>query len=1266
MTENYFYLKRIRLLKTVLKTFFLCLALLLAIQSGKAEDLYNVGSLNNVTISQGGYMEVDVPVYDCDYSDEAVHEGVFYLSVGGNNYDLFYWSSQDAYDKWQNDSGHHSHWAKFKRNGNNTAAVLVSGNSIETYYKGGINTGQHTDGSVTHRVTVYLSENLLETYMGKQVTIYTTVDIDENGDDSNGGINGGKSADKTMPNWSNPTVMTPNFSNEVGKYDVVWTVTNAPANSQYRWNGIGDWQTSTSGTTNKFDVSNTQQTCNLQFQYRISDYQRITTSASVILPAYQQPLNFTASDFTPDNGDTKLSWNVAPSQTSQQTGDAFEIQRSADPGFATAITVGTINYDPSKTSYELTDKTSDENLNGKVYYRIRRTKASAWQWSFCKTTDIEKKMSHKGIRDESVLVGIDDNNKALVTWDFDEGNVASDNSQIIVERVNLITQQKDKIALPYAATTMSYEEELTAMCQEFMYNIYIVPGNSKYSTQEPVPSQLKDSERRIIPLNLGTVPVIRASKGYFSDRVELEWELSDGAIETFAITRRLCGSMDEFKQIDTQASYEASKAYTYSDVTGIPGQLYEYRITGLTNCADGVHETYSSVTIGFRTPTGDIYGRVTFENGQAVENVEINVETEENIRSKSLAFTSGSFASISNKDLLKNNLDAITLQAWIAPDATTGLQKVISKDGMYELGIDNNRFYFKAGTETLKTDTLSVTDVKDGGDFMHLTGVYDGNRLLIYINGQLIARTTTSVAMTGNDNPVQFGGGVFKGIIDEVRIWSSDLTAEEIKRDYNRYLTGGEKSLLAYYTFNYAVNTEFYDISFEGTEYNENHGTFGAGVTLSDNVPPVDQLGYRGVTAADGSYSVRSIPYQGNGTAYRIIPRMGIHAFESEQEVRFIGQGAQSHTVNFTDKSSFKVTGWVTYENSTIPVQGVGFNVDGKAVLKSNGIPEETDATGRFEIRVPVGTHEVKATKANHTFVNDGRITDQYGLDLNYQDEVLGVELEDNTTIKYIGRVAGGAEQEAFPIGHSLSTNNLAEGITVTLTYSNQAYTFDSRTLTEEHFKPSNKNKAHVNEVVYAPDQNHKNDIVIHVNDTTGEFVAHVIPERFNVTVNAGYHTSIPGSGSEINLSQQSIIREEVYEYTDSIMDDGNWIRSHYSDIVTYQFSQKFIKRYSPEIRITQLDKKNVPLPYFGLDTVRIANMIGQTDTIPLYNGTSYTFGRPVFQQHEDYTLQMEIFEKYAHYKADGNESGKIDEVPTSDATFKFNNEIANSDSKEV
>lgn len=122
-------------------------------------------------------------------------------------------------------------------------------------------------------------------------------------------------------------------------------------------------------------------------------------------------------------------------------------------------------------------------------------------------------------------------------------------------------------------------------------------------------------------------------------------------------------------------------------------------------------------------------------------------------------------------------------------------------------------------------------------------------------------------ASTGNDNALTFGGNGFEGNIDEVRLWNYPLSSADIVRDYGRYLTGGEKGLLGYYTFNYSVDKEFYDTSYSGSKYNENHGTVN-GATLSSasgDVPTREQLSLKGITATDGSMPFA--PYPTRGTA---------------------------------------------------------------------------------------------------------------------------------------------------------------------------------------------------------------------------------------------------------------------------------------------------------------------------------------------------------------------------------------------------------------
>lgn len=1262
-----------------MKRIFITVALIVILANQLFSQVLNGSKVqfSGSNLAGSGYIWVKVPVYDDDEHDEGItptDERAGYIKINGQH-TIRFWSYYGAGEPQSADSWY---WVRasvvnsdcrvdIQKTTGGTQWVWIttpwrSGNYGSGYYQQ-MNIDKNVN-TTWAEFRVYLPASILAAgAINVEVGYYE----DENaGADHGFQKNGTSYSALTFPVPS----LTQGLSATAGKHDIGINVSPVSVYKQYQYAIDGTNYTNLPGTsaTIPVDIADSRKKSTVSVKYTVGDWNQVVTkSADIYLPAYPQAKSFMVAQ--QPNGDTKLTWSVNISGIGSDyiKDDQFEIQRANNASFNNPTTVASIDYDATKSSYEITDATSEENLNGAYYYRIRRTKTSLspnWGWAVSSSANARLVCQHKAVQKESVKVDMNEENEATLTWAYDNGNVISPNSEVVIERKNLSNQQTVTISKPYDASYTSYTERLTALCDEFEYKMYVKPGNSKYATQTALTAELVDPARRIIPTQLGEITYINASKGYYSDRVQVDWEITDGSAETFSIKRRPYGSGQNFKQIDTKDGSDANSEYQYVDLTVEPGQIYEYQIVGLTSCANGTLEVNSQVAYGFRTPTGDIYGRITFENGQAVEDVEVVLESRDAAVGKSLLLGSGNTAQIKASNFLASAKDSITIQAWISPDNTAGIQPVFSKEGIYSLGLSDGKIYFSVGNSTLTSDPID--SYLSTSTFVHVTAVFTGSKSEIYINGELnTSRGCAPVSVnTYDDQTVTLGGGAFAGAIDEVRVWSRALGASEITSDYNRYIAGNETGLLGYWNFNFSTSTEFYDLSYKASQYNENHGSHNGSLSAA-RIPSSGQLSYKGITANDGSYAIRAVPYVGNGTSYTIIPRKGIHQFQSQREVRFIGPGVQSHTVNFTDVSSFKVSGTVTYANSNIPVKDVNFTIDGKTALESNGMPKVTNEFGRFEIMVPVGIHEVKAVKVSHTFVNGGKITDLHGMNLNYQDALSGIELEDSTTIKYIGRVAGGTVQEALPVGHSLSKNNLAKGITIQLAYIDNRYGFDSRTVNESHFKSSNKQKAHVNKVEYGTDVNNKNLITIQVNDTTGEFVAHVIPEQFNVEVKAKGHSDIPGSGSLVNLTQQFIKQKDVYNYTDSIQVEDDWKQMSYSDTVFYNFSQKFTKRYAPEIRISQVNALGKSLPYFGDDTTKVVNMTGEEIKVPLYNSNTntYIFGKPVFTQNKPYQLKMEVFEKYIRYDEAGNQLDS-DQVPTQDAKFTFNNDLADNDNK--
>lgn len=976
-----------------------------------------------------------------------------------------------------------------------------------------------------------------------------------------------------------------------------------------------------------------------------------TLSDSHTRPAYPQVKELSA-DYNQVTRKAKVNWNLsaAPTQNCIEDNMVLTIKSTDKATNAVETTTQNFKYMAGKTvySYEF-DVPLGKSMN--YEFSVRRSHTgnyAVWNNTFSKQTSLSASAKHSNVTAGSVHAVLDEEAKtATITWQTN-GDIWSSGTKAVITRINVTTNTTDNIELSKEDfLSGKYVDDMIMVCNEYRYRLTVKPAEA-YGTLTPVAAP-----ESIMPTSIGNLVAFTAGKGYYSDRVELAWS-SKGNFERFVINRKEHGAPDtDYKQIAVTEGNEAQNDYYYNDVNAVPGVVYDYQIKGQVMCSGNLLESDEVLTdVGFRTPTGDIYGRVTFESGQAVSGAKVSAEPTEGsgVPGKSYVFSGASNLTVDNDQLLNDATQAVTLQAWVraAKEGT-----IIEKPGMYKLAYNGKKIEFTAGTQTLKTPK-KLSDYASSAQFVHLSAVANDTHLYIYVNGLVVAEAERTAQITGNNNKVVMGEG-FEGAIDEVRLWNKALNADTIASDYNRYLVGNEDGLQAYYTFDYSVDDAFYDISYKGTKYNMNHGV-ATGVKISSkDIPTSAQLGYSSYTATDGSYQIRSLPYTGNGTTYMIVPTLGIHQFASAKELRLINSQAQSHTVNFTDKSSFNISGKVMYKGGNVPVEGVSFAVDGVTVMDGKSNIVKTDAHGQFTISVPVGQHEVKAVLANHEFENGGKLTNSDGTDRNYQDDDNGFEIFDVTTVRYIGRVAGGTKQEAFPVGHSLSKNNLADDVRIELTYQNDAYqmTATKHEETLNHFKGVYAKKQYDNRVVYED-----NKITIYPNAETGEFFADLIPEKYKINVVVPGHDNIPGSGEDLNLSNEFAKQSEVNAYVDSISTQGKFVNC--SDTVYYNKKQQFIKRYTPSIIVKEKVKGKLQ-DFFGKEELSIATL-DQTKTIkvktydPDNAAQPYKLGVPVYEQGQYVTYHITTAEVYEYKDKDGRRKDGVKEdiVPTPEAKLSF------------
>lgn len=976
-----------------------------------------------------------------------------------------------------------------------------------------------------------------------------------------------------------------------------------------------------------------------------------TLSDSYTRPAYPQ-VNEISANYDQVTRKMKVNWNLsaAPTQNCIEDNMVLTIKSTDRATNAVETTTQNIKYMAGKTAYSYEfDVPLGRSMN--YEFRVKRShtgNSDVWNNAFSKQTSLDVSTKHSNVTAGSVHAVLDEEAKtATITWQT-EGDTWSSGTKAVLTRLNVTTNTTDNIELSKEEfLSGKYVDDMIMVCNEYRYRLTVKPAEA-YGTLPTVAAP-----ESIMPTSIGNLVTFTAGKGYYSDRVELAWS-SKGNFERFVINRKEHGAPDtDYKQIAVTEGNEAQNDYYYNDVNAVPGVVYDYQIKGQVMCSGNLLESDEVLTdVGFRTPTGDIYGRVTFERGQAVSGAKVSAEATDGsgVPGKSYVFTGASKLTVDNDQLLNDATQAVTLQAWVraAKEGT-----IIEKPGMYKLAYNDKKIEFTAGTQTLKTPK-KLSEYVSSVQFVHLSAVANDTHLIIYINGQAVAKAERTAQITGNNNKVVMGEG-FEGAIDEVRLWNKALSADTIANDYDRYLVGNEDGLQAYYTFDYSVDDAFYDISYKGTKYNMNHGVATNVTTSSKDIPTSAQLGYSSYTAKDGSYQIRSLPYTGNGTTYMIVPTLGIHQFASAKELRLINSQAQSHTVNFTDKSAFNISGKVMYKGGNVPVEGVSFAVDGVTVMDGKSNIVKTDAHGQFTISVPVGQHEVKAVLANHTFENGGKLTNSDGTDRNYQDDDNGFEIFDVTTVRYIGRVAGGTKQEAFPVGHSLSKNNLADDVRIELTYQNEAYkmTTEARETTLNHVKGVYVSKQHKNRVAYDG-----NKITIYPDAETGEFYADLIPEKYKINVVVPGHDNIPGSGEDLNLSNEFAKQSEVNEYVDSVSTQGVFVNC--SDTVYYNKKQQFIKRYTPSILVKEKVKGKLQ-DFFGKEELTVATL-DQTKTIKVktYNPDNavqpYTLGVPVYEQGQYVTYHITTAEVYEYKDKDGRRKDGVKEdiVPTPEAKLSF------------
>jgi hypothetical protein len=150
---------------------------------------------------------------------------------------------------------------------------------------------------------------------------------------------------------------------------------------------------------------------------------------------------------------------------------------------------------------------------------------------------------------------------------------------------------------------------------------------------------------------------------------------------------------------------------------------------------------------------------------------------------------------VPHSDNLAKIASALTIEAWVNPaNFSAWISFGVKGDITYGIFINTSaavRFHYSGGS-TLDTPVNSIK----ANEWTHIAGTYDGKVVKIYLNGVSKAEVNATAPIPANTATFVIGGTQdsrdwFVGMIDEYKLYSRGLTADEVKKS----MSGPETSV---------------------------------------------------------------------------------------------------------------------------------------------------------------------------------------------------------------------------------------------------------------------------------------------------------------------------------------------------------------------------------------------------------------------------------------------------------------------------------------
>ncbi|MEL6122918.1 MAG: LamG-like jellyroll fold domain-containing protein, partial [Bacteroidota bacterium] len=715
-----------------------------------------------------------------------------------------------------------------------------------------------------------------------------------------------------------------------------------------------------------------------------------------------------------------------------------------------------------------------------------------------------------------------------------------------------------------------------------------------------------------------------ASKGFFTDKVELTWTNSNqGQTSDHLIGRRLLGTSGAFANIASVGN----TVELYNDETAEAGIFYEYEIVALDNCQGTPSNRVQAV--GFRAQSGIVSGQVAYTGGFAVEGVKIIAETQSGQDPKSVLLNgSGAKLTIDTSASLRTMTDAAILETWVKLGSTAYSRSfdIFKKDGAvspFSLGynLSTNRYEATVRDQASRRIDLNfpISEIQIE-QWIHVAMELENDTLYLYVDGNVVAQghNNSFQELRNTAGKVQLGCNL-AGHMKEVRFWRIAKDSTTFARDFSRFMSGQEEDLVMYLPLTEGVGDFGYDRSKDGQQFNRNHAEIVNGTWDQTPLPTTSQLGLASYTDDRGNYTIL-LPYRNAGELYRLIPFFPNHEFEPRNRDLFIGDGSPViNGVDFEDVSSFLTKGTLFFDGTNCPVSGANLKVDGQFVTDANGRLVETNNLGEWEIRVPIGDHFVEIEKRNH-IMSEGRFPPTGTI--NFQEPRSNIRFMDTTLIKVVGRVVGGTREGDKDPALGKSKNNIG-----------------------------------VAELMFEELGGCLTDTVT-TDSMTGEYIAYLPPLGYQPDVRVPSNSSLIPEFNKLEDPINLTMAFDTLSVSDTIPTPGPL-----DSVVTVEYNERldYVIRFDPQIEVVD----EFGLPFIG-DTLYTYTHPATGETVTR-NLRTDPFNWPVFTQgdvNKMYWVGILPYEQYVNL--DKGAPGVIDSVPFNDGEIIINNELADAPYMEV